>query len=129
MAKVRTFISFDAEHDDDLRIMLAGQAKNKDTPFEIADWSVKQQLSGDWKAQVLAKIKRVDQVVVICGQHTDSATGVSAEVKMAQDESKSYFLLHGRADKPFKKPKAAKQSDKVYKWTWDNLKKLIGGAR
>ena len=42
MAKpIPTFISFDYDHDDDLRIMLVGQSKNRDTPFSIADWSVK----------------------------------------------------------------------------------------
>ena len=27
------------------------------------------------------------------------------------------------------KPTSAKPGDKVYKWTWDNLKALVGGAR
>ena len=30
---------------------------------------------------------------------------------------------------PKTKPKAAKSSDKIYKWTWDNLKSLIHGVR
>jgi hypothetical protein len=66
---------------------------------------------------------------VICGEHTDTATGVSAELKIAQEEGVTYFLLQGYADKTCKKPKAAKDSDKMYKWTWDNLKKLVGGGR
>lgn len=40
-----------------------------------------------------------------------------------------YFLLAGRADGGNKKPKAALSTDKMYEWTWDNLKNLIGGAR
>lgn len=129
MAKSRVFISFDAEHDQDLRVMLVGQAKHSDTPFDLADWSVKQELTGDWKAKVQEKIRKVDQVVVICGEYTDSATGVSAEIEIARAERKPYFLLKGRSDKSCKKPKAAKDADKVYSWTWENLKKLIGGAR
>jgi hypothetical protein len=129
MAKSRVFISFDAEHDQDLRVLLVGQAKHSDTPFELADWSVKQELTGDWKAKVQEKIRKVDQVVVICGEYTDSATGVSTEIEIARAEKKPYFLLKGRSDKSCKKPKAAKDADKVYSWTWENLKKLIGGAR
>ncbi len=129
MAKTPVFISFDADHDEDLRILLAGQAKNPDTPFDIADWSVKEQLSGDWKEKVRSRIKRVEQVAVICGEHTDTATGVSTEIRIAREEGTLYFLLWGRKDKTCRKPTAAKESDKIYKWEWDILKKLIGGAR
>ena len=40
-----------------------------------------------------------------------------------------YFLLAGYADKTCVKPMAARPSDKLYKWTWDNLKSLIVGNR
>ena len=128
-AKKRVFISFDYDHDLDLKNLLVGQSKNEDSPFEIADWSVKEEISGDWKSKVRERIKKVDVVAVICGQYTDTATGVSVEVKIAQEEDIPYFLLWGRSGKTCKKPKSAKQSDKIYKWTWDNLKKLIHGAR
>ena len=129
MSKTRVFTSFDFDHDEDLRILLVGQAKNPDTPFEIADWSVKEPMTGDWKNKVRSRIKRVDQMIVICGEHTDTATGVSAELKIAQEEDIPYFLLSGRKDKTCKKPTSAKSSDKIYTWTWKNLKNLIGGAR
>lgn len=129
MAKTRVFISFDFDHDDDLRTMLVGQAKNPDSPFDIADYSLKEALTGDWKKKIRERIKRVDQVIVICGEHTDTATGVSAELEITQEESISYFLLWGRPDKICVKPKAAIASDKIYKWTWDNLARLIAGDR
>jgi hypothetical protein len=128
MAKVPVFISFDYDHDDDLRVMLVGQAKNPDSPFDIADWSIKE-ASSDWKDKARARIRRAEQVIVICGKHTDTATGVNAEIGIARDEQKPYFLLAGRADGGNKKPTAAQESDKLYKWTWENLKKLIAGGR
>lgn len=129
MAKKRAFISFDYDHDLFLKEALVGQAKNEDSPFELADWSIKEAISEDWKKKARARIREVDVVVVICGEHTDAATGVSAELTIAQEEMVPYFLLKGYADKSCAKPKSAKPSDSVYKWTWDNLKKLIGGAR
>lgn len=75
------------------------------------------------------RITQVDLVIVICGEHTDTAAGVSAELTITQEKNKPYFLLHGRSEKQCKKPRAAKQSNKIYAWNWDNLKKLIGGAR
>ena len=41
MAKKRTFISFDYDHDNDLKILLVGQAKREDSPFAITDMSIK----------------------------------------------------------------------------------------
>jgi hypothetical protein len=129
MTKKRVFISFDYDYDLDLKNLLVGQSKNSDTPFEIADFSIKEAISEDWKKKARTRIKGCDVVAAICGLHTNTATGVSAEVKIAQEEGVDYFLLWGRKDKPCKKPTAAKSSDKIYKWTWDNLKALIGGAR
>lgn len=128
MAK-KAFISFDYDHDSDLKTLLAGQAKNSDSPFEIADYSVKEPMTGDWKKKVKEKLKLVGVVIVICGEHTDSASGVSAELTITQELDKDYFLLSGRSGKTCVKPKSAKASDKIYKWTWDNLKGLIGGSR
>lgn len=129
MAKKRTFISFDYDHDVSLKNLLVGQAKNDDSPFEITDMSIKETITEDWKKKARTRIKGCDVVVVICGEHTNTATGVSAELKIAQEEEVSYFLLKGYADKTCVKPTAAKSGDKIYDWTWDNLKKLIGGAR
>ena len=128
MAK-KVFISFDYDHDSDLKTLLVGQAKNSDSPFEIADYSVKEPLTGDWKKKVKEKVKLVGVVIVICGEHTDSASGVSAELTITQELDKEYFLLWGRSKVTCVKPKSARASDKIYKWTWDNLKALIGGGR
>jgi hypothetical protein len=129
MAKKRVFISFDFDHDEDLRNLLVGQAKNPDSPFDIADWSVKEPLTGDWKEKVRERIRRTDLTIVICGEWTHTATGVAEELRITREEGKPYFLLWGRAGKKCTKPKTALESDRIYKWTWDNLKKLIGGAR
>jgi hypothetical protein len=124
----RIFISFDYDNDSDLKTLLVGQAKNPDSPFEIADWSIKDP-SADWKVKARERIKRSDQVVVICGLKTDTATGVAVELGIAQEETKPYFLLWGRVQGTCKKPTTAKDSDKIYKWTWEGLKVLVGGAR
>ena len=129
MNKVRVFVSFDCDHDENLRTLLVGQAKKRDSPFELTDWSVKEPMTGDWKSQVRARIKATDQMIVICGTHTHTATGVSVELEIAQEETKPYFLLNGRKDKTCTKPTAAENSDKVYVWTWDTLKNLIAGKR
>jgi hypothetical protein len=127
--KARVYISFDYDNDDDLKILLAGQAENDDSPFSIVDASIPKAVTGDWKASARTRIKGADVVTVICGKKTDTAAGVAAEVTIAQEEGVSYFLLAGRADGGNKKPTSAKSADKMYDWTWPNLKKLIHGER
>lgn len=129
MAKKRVFISFDYDHDELLKEFLVGQAKNPETPFELADWSIKEHLTGNWQTKARQRMRGVDVVAVICGQYTHTATGVTAEIQIAQQENIPYFLLKGYADKQCTWPAGVKQDDKMYKRTWDNLKALIGGAR
>jgi len=125
----RSFISFDFDHDSDLRDLLVGQSRHPDSPFEIQDWSLKDPLSGDWKEKVRARMRRTEMVIVICGTHTATATGVSEELKIAQEERLPYFLLRGRKNAQVTKPRSSLPSDSIYEWTWENLKLLIGGAR
>jgi hypothetical protein len=126
---VRVFTAFDFDHDESLRNLLIGQSKHPDSPFEMHDWSVKDAFPGDWKARVRTKIRSADQVIVLCGEHTHTATGVGAELTIAREEGKPYFLLWGYSDRTCTKPSSATTHDKIYKWTWDNLKALIAGTR
>ncbi len=127
--KKRVFISFDYDNDEGAKVMLADQAKLPDSPFDFKDASVKEHLTGDWKDKVKKRMDNVDIVAVLCGEKTNTATGVSAELEIAKAKGKEYFLLAAYSDKACTKPKSATASDKVYKWTWDNMKKLIGGNR
>ena len=129
MGKKRVFVSFDYDNDARLKDLLVGQSKHPDSPFELADWSIKEHMTGDWKEKARKRIRAVDVVCVLCGEKTHTATGVAAEVALAQEEKKDYFLLKGYVDKTCTKPTTAKSTDKMYTWTWDILKQLIGGAR
>ena len=127
--KKRVFISFDYDHDEELKNALVAQAKNADSPFSINDMSIKQAIDSNWKYYARQRIKQCDVVIVICGKYTASAKGVSAELGITQEEKTPYFLLWGRPNDTVQKPQGALSSDGVYKWTWDNLKSLINGAR
>lgn len=125
----RAFISFDIDNDEGTKTMLAGQAKFPDSPFDFKDNSVKEHLTGDWKEKVKRRMDNVDVVIVLCGTKTHTASGVAAELKIAIEKNKPYFLLSAYSDKECTKPTSALPSDKLYDWTWPNLKLLIGGSR
>lgn len=127
--KTKAFISFDYDHDEELKVALIGQSKNPDSPFSINDMSIKEAIDSNWKAYARKRIRQCDVVIVICGRYTNTARGVSAELTIAQEEGIPYFLLCGRADGNVVKPQGAYSFDKVYAWTWNNLKALISGRR
>lgn len=129
MRRKRVFVSFDFDNDARLKDLLVGQAKHDDSPFELADWSIKEHMTGDWKEKARTRIRAIDILCVLCGERTHTATGVAAELQLAQEEKKEYFLLQGYSAKTCTKPTTAKLTDKMYNWTWDNLKILIGGGR
>lgn len=129
MATKSVFISFDFDHDEELRDALVAQANNPDSPFIITDWSVQEPITENWRKNVRDRISRTDLTIVICGEHTHDAAGVAAKVTIAREEGKPYFLLQGRPNKTCKKPRMARRTDEIHKWTWENLKSLIAGAR
>ena len=121
----RVFVSFDYDNDARLKDLLIGQARNPDSPFIVEDWSVKV-ASPTWKNDARNRISRSDQVIVLCGRNMRTASGVNVEIELARETRTPYFLLAGHDDST--KPSAA-TADKLYTWTWDNLKKLIAGQR
>ena len=129
MAKPRVFISFDIDHDADAKMLLVGQSLHDDSPFEFKDASVKDHLPGDWKDKVRRRMDNIDIVIILCGTMTHTAKGVAAELEIAREKGKTYFLLAAYSDKDCTKPSNATTDDKVYRWTWDNLKTLIHGGR
>ena len=132
MARKRVFISFDFDHDKDIRGSFVSQAKDQDSPCHIKDGSLKEPVNEKWKKwkkEARELICKADLIIVICGEHTHDAAGVTAEVTIAQKEKKPYFLLKGRRRKTCKKPESARSSDKIYKWKWKHLGRLINGEQ
>lgn len=124
----RAFISFDYDNDARLKDLLVGQSKNPDSPFEVHDWSIKT-ASPTWRDEARRRIRASGLVIVLCGKHTHLATGVGVELSIAQEERVNYFLLAGYSDGVNTRPTTAKATDKMYRWTWENLKNLVDGAR
>ena len=122
MAKKKVFISFDFDNDLDLKNLLVGQSKLADSPFEIADYSLKEAApEKDWEEKALAKIKRSEIVVVIAGPETHSASGVKKEVKMANDNNIKVVQIKPNGSTK----KRVEYAGVLYNWNWENLKKLL----
>lgn len=128
MAKRSAFISFDYDNDKDIYGSLLAQSENPNLAFSISDWSLREPITEKWKEEVRERIRKVDLTIVLCGEHTDKAAGVAAEVAIVREEGKPYFLLKGRRRKPCKMPGGALKDDEMHKWTQKNLKKLLSST-
>lgn len=121
-AKKRVFISFDYDNDLALKNLLIGQARNPDSPFEVADFSLKEtQPEHEWLQRARQAITRSDVFIVLLGTKTHGASGVRKEVKIANELGKTRFQLKPQDTSP----ESVEDAGRVYNWTWDNLKALL----
>ncbi|HIF94298.1 MAG TPA: hypothetical protein EYG46_14705 [Myxococcales bacterium] len=85
MPKKRSFFSFDFDEDQNLKHHMVGQMKLPTSPFDGADWSMKQAApQSDWEAEAEARIRQSDIVIVLVGPNTHRAPGVLKEVAIAR---------------------------------------------
>jgi len=123
--KIRIFVSYDREHDGDLHDLLLDQASKATSGFEISARS-RGRAPTDLEDEGLRReIREADEVIIICGEHTDCSMRVGAELRIAQEEKRPYFLLWGRRELMCTKPTTAKPADGMYSWTWDILQNQI----
>lgn len=125
MPNVRIFMSFDPDNDEDLRDLLLQQSRSRASGFEISARSEAAAMTDRWDEKVRRQISQADEVIVICGEHTASSLSVSAELRIAQEEQKPYFLLWGRRDRMCTRPDGARRDDSMYSWTWQILQDQI----
>ena len=123
--KVRIFVSYDREHDGDLHDRLVEQASQLTFGFEISARSRDRTATDRWDEGLRREIREADEVIIICGEHTDCSERVSAELRVAQEEKRPYFLLWGRREIQCTKPVTAKSADGMYSWTWEILQNQI----
>jgi hypothetical protein len=125
MSGIRVFMSFDVEHDRDLGDLLLAQSRRAGSGFEISARSESGAMNDRWDGAVRRRIRASDEVIVICGTHTGGSARVSAELRIAHEEHKPYFLLWGRREQMCTKPAEAKKAEAMYSWTRDILESQI----
>lgn len=116
-ARVRIFVSYDREHDADLLDRLLADASEPTSEFEISGHSATRSPDDHWDERLRHSIQAADQVVVLCGEHSELSGRMGAELRIAQEEERPYVLLWGRREPMCKKPATATPSDAMYSWT------------
>src|SRR5262245_27050687 len=123
--KNRIFVSFAIE-DARYRTMLAGQAKNEDSPFEFVDMSVKEPWDERWKTQCRSRIRGCDGVIALLSWNTATADGQLWEMRCANEEGVPIIGVY--IDK-YNKPLVPEAliGKQVIEWTWDGIAEFIDG--
>ncbi len=125
MTRIRIFVSFDGDHDVDLHDRLRADSMRRGSAFEFSAHSQGGTISDTWTTTSRNRIRAADEVVVICGEHTNASPRVAAELRIAREEGKPYLLLWGRRELMCTKPEGAKPTDAMYSWTRDILENQI----
>ena len=125
MSTINIFVSFDLEHDRELYELLLVQSKRPSSNFVIFGGSERSTAMDFWSEKARRQIREADQVIVICGEHTETSMSVSTELRIAQEERKPYILLWGRREIMCTKPSGAKPADGIYSWTRQILEDQI----
>lgn len=116
------YVSFDVEHDRELYERLLVQSGG--AGFIVSGRS---ELLGTTFAgvQIRPLIRDADQLIVICGEHTELSACMATELRIAQEEGRPYFLLWGRRGSMCKKPVGARSADGMYSWTREILQDQV----
>jgi Thoeris protein ThsB, TIR-like domain len=126
VTQARVYVSFDIDHDRELYERLL--AESGGSSFCVSGRSEFAITADALAEQVRDRIREADEVIVICGEHTEASPYVSAELRIAQEERTPYFLLWGRRGMMCTKPVGAKSSEGMYKWTREILEDQVAIA-
>jgi hypothetical protein len=119
----KVFISFDFDNDKSLKDFFIGQCKLEQSPFEVMDYSLKEaSKEKEWEEKARKKIERADLVIVLLGAQTYKSPGVLKEIAIAKALKKKIIQLIGYKDIKYHRIKGAGY---LYKWKWENLKKVL----
>ena len=118
------YVSFDIRHDGELYERLLDQSAL--AGFTVSSRSETSFAAEVWDSRLRDRIHDADQMIVICGEHSDASKCMSDEIRIAQEEGTPYFLLWGRRQAMCTKPIGARNSEGMYNWTPAILQDQIG---
>jgi hypothetical protein len=123
----RAFISFDYDHDQNTRVLFAGQgATSSPTTFTIADWSSKEPLpEREWEALIASKISRCNMVIVLVGRSMGSASGVNKEIAFANQANVPVFGVYVDGANTSSTLPVGLPSTRVVAWSWPTIANAI----
>lgn len=123
MPNPRAFLSFDFDHNQESKILFAGQADSKSpTPFTVEDWSSKTALpQAVWEQRIKEKIARTNMLIVLVGRSMGTASGVAKEISMATALKVPVFGVYVDNASSTSTLPTGLSRNRVITWTWPGV--------
>lgn len=123
MADPRAFISFDFDNNEAEKNLFAGQCRSDSpTPFSVQDWSSKKALpQRQWEDLIYEKIGRCDMMFVLVSPTAHTATGISKEIQMAQDQGVPFCGVYIGGAGPSTLLPAGLARGRMVRWNWEEI--------
>lgn len=122
MAKVKVFLSFEFDKDEELHCNFYAQAAEYSS-YEIEDCSLNEAYrphDDSWLKKAHSQISRSDVVIVVVGEDTHNAPGVKKEVTIANQRGKPIFQIRPQSRASGTVPGAGEEIP--WKWKKINVK-------
>jgi len=126
MSHVRVFVSFDLDHDAELYDMILAQSGTAGFDFAVLGGSERSGGGDVGGERARSRIREADQMLVLCGEHTEASIRMADELRIAKEEETPYILLWGRRELMCTKPIGAKPAEGMFSWTKEILQDQIG---
>ena len=124
MAKVKVFLSFEFDKDEELHRNFYAQAAEHSC-HDIEDYSLKETYpphnDSNWLKKARHLISCSDIVIVVVGQDTHNAPGVEKEVTLSNQQGKSIFQICPQDRTSGEVPGAGE----VIPWKWKKIDAMI----
>jgi hypothetical protein len=122
---VAVFVSFDPEHDRDLYERLLEQSRAAGSGFTVCGSSRGATASDFFGDGARRAIRNADQMIVLCGEHTEASLVVSGELHIARQEGTPFILVWGRREAMCERPRGVEPGEAMYGWTDEILRERI----
>lgn len=125
---MRVFVSFDERYDRDLYERFIEQSRRAGSSFDVVGDPSSGMRTKGWSEHPRGPIRSADEVVFLCGEHTNESLRMSVELDITREEEKPYVLVWGRRDQMCTKPEGALPGDGMYSWTHDILESQMAAT-
>ena len=130
MSDPRAFASFDFDHNERERNLVAGQAKkDSPTPFTVQDWSSHSVLpQATWEAEMRQRINKTHMCIVLVGRFMASAGGVAKEITMAKEQDVPVFGVYVDGANSLSNLPAGLARSRTVSWDWNKIADMVDQA-
>lgn len=121
MTKKKIFISFNIANDRALKNEIVAQSQMENALFKVANWSMApENINSKWIKEAKFRISKCDALVVLTGENTHQAAGVTKEIEIAKAAKIEIIQLLSHPQST-----AVETAGTPHDWSFETLQELL----